>query len=328
MKFPSFPVSGKSIADDFRALLNWCRAKQIISIKGGRLVESPNGTSIVIDPPGKAPRPILPPFWVSIFLDGSTWKYRVSPGYVTFQNIGDADVVNYYCPTLGGTSLEADTQPEGTLPANACYIYVRVVTNAKGVISATPTVAAYSSEQTSTHHVPPDEEAASGTQGEYFFLIAEFEEFTPPSGDASPDLVRRITGNRFIPNQLVELKNIGAGRNIHCDYVDGSNDKHELRSIIERASSPQIRVKYDNTDAAGDEIDAEEILIEGNGYDFSGGGFVTIMGTTDGLVTSATDLSFGLDETVDVTNSHGTKYWTLTFEKGLLTNATETTFPP
>jgi hypothetical protein len=280
---------------------------------------------LIIDKAPKSQRRILPPFWVTTFIDEGTWKYVVEPGYVTFQNIGHADVVGYLTPTLGGTSLEADTRPEGTLPGNDCYVYVRVITDAKGVISGTPTIVSSTSESTSVHHEPPDESDASGSGGEYYFLIAEFEEFTPSIGDASPTAVRRITGNKHIPNQLVEFENLGSGKKIHRDYVPDADDKHELRSIIQRASQPQIHVKYDNEDAAGDEIDAEEILIEGNDYDNSGGGFATVQNVSDGLVTSFTDFSFGHDGNVVVPDPCGLGYYTLVFEKGNLRSAAFTT---
>jgi len=242
-------------------------------------------------------RKILPPFWVTHYYDGSNWKYSVQVGYVTWQNIGDTDVAGYWTPTLGGTSLETEPAPEGTLPGNDAFVYVRVITDDKGRIENAPTIVSSASEETSTHHEPPDEEDDPGQAGDYYFLIAEFEEETPAGGTAYPSLVRRITGNKFIPNQLVEFDNVGTGKKIHRDYLPGTDDKHELRTIKEKDSSPQVKVKYDNEGGGGDEIDASEIIIEGNGisgslaFDDCDGNPLGTLTWQDGLITSAVGLT-------------------------------------
>lgn len=237
------------------------------------------------------PRPIMPdtkpPFYVTHWTNGSgDFKFTVKPGYVTWQNINGQN--GYKVPTLGGTSLEDDTPPVGTLPASASYVYVRVATTNKGVVTGTPTIEATSSTQSSTHHVPPDPSDASGTAGDYYFLLAQFQD----DGDGFPEVVRRIVGNRNVPNQLVELLNLGTGKEVYRAYLTGT-DEHELRSIRQRASSPQINVKYDNEDAMGDEEDAVEILIEGNGNDGTllfedcNGTEIFSLTWVDGLITNA-----------------------------------------
>lgn len=45
------PQSGQPIASDFRDMVNALRASRIVSVRGGKLQESPNGTTIVIDKP-------------------------------------------------------------------------------------------------------------------------------------------------------------------------------------------------------------------------------------------------------------------------------------
>ena len=270
----------------------------------------------------------LPAFWVSYWETSGTYQFHVMPGYVTYQNMGnnlDADGPSHYMvPTLGGVSLEQqDPKPTGTLGGAVCYVYVRATTDAKGVINGTPTVVSSTSKQASIHHVPPDDQDSSGTDGDYYFLLAEFE----ADAGGNPTIKRRITGNRNIPNQLIEVENIGTGKKLHRDYLEDNDDKHELRTIIERASQPQIKVKYDNEDAMGDEEDAEEILIEGNGYDNTAAGFVTAQTTVDGLVTTFTDKAFGYTGTVTVPDVCGINYYDLEFEDGLLVNVTTTAIP-
>ena len=229
------------------------------------------------------------------------------PGYVTHQNIGnnlDADGPSHYMvPTLGGVSLEQqDPKPTGTLGGAICYIYVRATTDAKGVINATPTVVSSTSKQASIHHIPPDDQDSSGTDGDYYFLIAEFE----ADAGGNPTIKRRITGNRNIPNQLIEVENIGTGKKLHRDYLEDVDDKHELRTIKQRASQPQIKVKYDNEDAGGDEEDATEILVEGNDNDAEiifedcDENELLRLVFKDGLLESPTDATAEADRTVTI----------------------------
>jgi hypothetical protein len=48
MKFPSMPRKGYPVEDTVRDILNWLRAAKIINVAGGRVKETPNGTTIEI----------------------------------------------------------------------------------------------------------------------------------------------------------------------------------------------------------------------------------------------------------------------------------------
>jgi len=69
-------------------------------------------------------------------------------------------------------------------------------------------------------------------------LICETEsnEATPTP---APRVVRRITGNREIPNQLIEITNIeednedGEVRELYEGYEVGPTDKHQFRTLVQ-----------------------------------------------------------------------------------------------
>ena len=212
-------------------------------------------------PSGGSTSNTLPPFWVSVWEDPDTpdsFFYNVEPGYATWQNING--IIGYHTPTLGGTSLEEDDpQPHGTLPAVASSVYLKVITTNKGVITGTPTIEEETSSPSDAHHIPPSE-GESGQGGTYFWLIAEFAD----DGNGRPTAVRRVTGNKHTPNQLIELENIGDGLNIVKEY-DSAADTHEVRTIRGRTdSTPSIVVKYTGVEATSDEI-----IVQGNDIDGS-----------------------------------------------------------
>ena len=136
-------------------ILPWANAvtKAIQQLRDRLAPVSPNTTT----------RDTLPPLWVSLFYDDPDWKFRVNPGYATSQNINGG--VLYHTPTLGGTSLEDDPQPDGTLPATDAYVYLKILTTNKGVITGTPTIESTESEETTQHHVPPNAANPSGVTG-------------------------------------------------------------------------------------------------------------------------------------------------------------------
>ena len=287
MKFPSMPREGKPVEKTVKDMLGFLRAKSIISVKGGRLKESPNGTTIEIPTPPPFPDFVLPPLWVSIHRDSEAeeWKYTVEPGYAIEQNIGSSAKVAYHTPSLGGTSLEDDPSPVGTIPGNACFIYLRVTTSSKGVVAGV-TITDSTSAELNTHHIPPYFGFA-GQGGDYFFLLAEFEELEGDTLDA-PGVLRRLPGNKHIPNQLIQINNVGTGLYLARDY-DSTSDAHNVRSIRQSTdSNQQIAVTLN-----GPGGDNNTIVVDGNDQDGSltwtpyGGSATTVLEWQDGLVTSS-----------------------------------------
>lgn len=210
MKLPSYPKKGRSLALDFRQLLDWCRANRISGVTGGKLKRSASGTVIEIDRERTSrARQILPPFHVTVFPDATdTLQAKFERGYVREQQQTGADPIAEHEPEIGGVKISVfggGTNP--ILPVTpTSKFWVNVTTDERGKVNAPPTIVD-AAAPTNTHHVPPHgtgslASADPGTTGDYYFLIAEFE---PSAEDATvPKVKRRITGHIWMPNQLIE----------------------------------------------------------------------------------------------------------------------------
>lgn len=273
----------------------------------------------------------LPPFWVSIRVQAGSppsapvYEAVVSPGYVEYQNINAADsvmgVTGYVVPSIGGVKIDVQLEdPDAEQPAIALTsmsneIYLSIKTNEDGSLKSgisDCTIIVGTAESQSAHHIRPSPLAVEA-EGEYLFLIAETEE-VPGSSPARPRVKRRITGNRFMPNQLVEfinlseddlatakeyeiykgyddvddqhefraIKQVGTGsaviRPAEGDYGDEINDKIKIRAIKEGPSPAQIKVTAEDED--------DDIVIRGNSYDHTNTTGVKEITVVDGLVTS------------------------------------------
>jgi hypothetical protein len=73
-------------------------------------------------------------------------------------------------------------------------------------------------------------------EGDYFFLILKTK--SDGGTPARPVAERRITGNREMPNQLIEILNLGeeseAGRQEVYKGYDVALDKHDLRTVLQQ----------------------------------------------------------------------------------------------
>ena len=301
------------------------------SLKWAKWVE--DSIRRLIDIPTPPVRPLaggrgaLPPFWTAISRvpesDPAEYQVTVELGYLTYQNAGaEASTlgpVGYIVPKIATVSMEDSSVEPIPLPDVVSYVYLRVKTDADGIPKfddASVTVEAFATAQESVHHVRPYP-GGTPVEGDYFFLLLETEGNggTPES----PIPKRRITGNRHMPNQLVEIENVGGEIELYNAYVEGASDKHQFRTleqltgsgkpiikqedptddtikfrgIKEKASSPQIKVNA----ADGD----DEIEVRGNGFDQTFSGPVKNLSVLDGLVTGFSEITGGgnLDLTVN-----------------------------
>ncbi|WP_035606185.1 hypothetical protein [Haloferula sp. BvORR071] len=169
-----------------------------------------------------------PALHASVVTVGDEQKISISPGYVVSQNIGDDEPVKLHVPSMEGTAIDANPSPMAAAP----YIYLYVQTDHKGKVTGTPEIQGSSSTQDSTHHEPNEE-----TSGEYYFLLAE-----TTTEEGRVKITKRITGNRYLPNQLVEIKNVGAEREIYKGYLKG-DDKHEFRCLKQITGRGEALIK-------------------------------------------------------------------------------------
>ena len=207
--------------------------------------------------------------------DPIAYGVRFSKGYLTYQNAGasesDQGVTGFIVPKIKndeGQWVPIDAAPDDDppgpaplvpLPAPASWVYLRVKTDADGVIKFSEdeppvTIEAFDSEQKSIHHVRPSPSGGE-EEGDYFDLLLQTvaDESDPPK----PVVKTRITGNRYLPNQLVEIANIGGKREWYQGYLPGPDDKHQFRS------AEQIMPGEEGGDAGYEAVEIIKPLDEG-----------------------------------------------------------------
>jgi hypothetical protein len=202
-------------------------------------------------PPGAPRAAAKPAFWTALgpVPDSEPVEWQVTPtlGYLTYQNAGAEEsehgVTGYLVPKINGVSMEDPEVRPLELPGPVAYIYLRVQTDADGVpdfgIEGGPvTLEAFEEPKKSVHHVRPSPSGGE-EKGDYYFLLLETE---GNGGDpVAPVVKRRITGNRELPNQLIEIANIGGERELYSGYLK-EEDKHEFRSLKQLTDGEQFQI--------------------------------------------------------------------------------------
>ena len=195
-----------------------------------------------------------PPFWTTISQvqgsDPPEFQVTVTLGYLSYQSntpaaqASDLGTTGWIVPTIAGVSMEppvpqtdpATEVPKLPLPAAESWVYLRVKTDVDGFPKeGEVTVEAFDEAQESIHHIRLSPESGE-EEGDYFFLIlkTKADESDPPR----PIPERRITGNREMPNQLIEILNLGeeseGGRQELYKGYDIAIDKHDLRAVLQQ----------------------------------------------------------------------------------------------
>ena len=213
----------------------------------------------LIDIPPPQERPITggsdpPPFWTTISRvansDPAEYEVTVTLGYLSYQSntpaaqASELGTTGWIIPTIAGVSMEppvpqtdpATVVPKIALPAPESWVYLRVKTDVDGFPKDEEvTVEAFDEAQESIHHIRLSPESGE-EEGDYFFLILKTK--ADESDATRPVAERRITGNREMPNQLIEILNLGeegeAGRQEVYKGYDKALDKHDLRSVLQQ----------------------------------------------------------------------------------------------
>ena len=220
-----------------------------------------------------------PPFWTTISQvegsDPATYEVSVKLGYLSYQSntpaaqASDLGTTGWIVPTIAGVSMEPPvpqtdpptTIPKLPLPDVESWVYLRVKTDVDGFPKdGEVTVEAFDEAQESIHHIRLSPESDE-EEGDYFFLIlkTKADESDPPR----PIAERRITGNREMPNQLIEILNLGeeseAGRQEVYKGYDIAIDKHDLRAVLQQQTPgvPIIEPLAPAVDAVPPVTDAE-----------------------------------------------------------------------
>ena len=194
------------------------------------------------------------PFWTTISRvpdsDPPEYQVAVTLGYLSYQSntpaaqASDLGTTGWIVPTIAGVSMEPPIPqtdppteiPKLPLPDVESWVYLRVKTDSDGFPKdGEVTVEVFDEAQESIHHIRLSPESAE-EEGDYFFLIlkTKADESDPPR----PIPERRITGNREMPNQLIEILNLGeegeAGRQEVYKGYDVALDKHDVRAVLQQ----------------------------------------------------------------------------------------------
>lgn len=244
-----------------------------------------SGYDIPVTTMAPAAAAIYPPFYPrEIVDDGGTWKATLQPGYLEYQNIGatalSKGVLGYIAPKIATVSIEEE--PQLSLPGLTSFVYLKVPTNEKGVpTEADVVVEAHATAQTSTHHRPPNGPLSLARNGIYYFLLFETE--SDGAETPKPAIKRALPGNKQMPNQLIEIEQVGGEVELFKSYVEAS-DRHQIRtlkaleggsggiSVLQVLETPEDTVNFKwvgpggspiqiNVEAEGD----EGIIVKGNG---------------------------------------------------------------
>jgi len=191
--------------------------------------------------------------------ESGQWKVRWRPGYVyeLYPDTSGTGPVTEYEIFIGATALSATTAPDLEIDLGD-FIYLHWETDPQGAIQElsagiSAEIVALGSEQDSTFSVLPDGTGSGGTDGSYYLLLGEVETV---AGLASISKAG-WRGNFWWKAGYNALENVGTGEKIYKEY-DIAGDNKQLRSLVERASDPQILLSQNGDD---------EIRIEGNGND-------------------------------------------------------------
>jgi hypothetical protein len=203
----------------------------------------------------------LDPFWTTISQvegsDPATYEVSVTLGYLSYQSntpaaqASDLGTTGWIIPTIAGVSMEPPIPqtdppteiPKLPLPANESWVYLRVKTDVDGFPKdGEVTVEAFDEAQESIHHIRLSPESDE-EEGDYFFLILKTK--SDGGTPARPVAERRITGNREMPNQLIEILNLGeeseAGRQEVYKGYDVALDKHDVRAVLQQ-QTPGVKI--------------------------------------------------------------------------------------
>ena len=223
------------------------------------------------------------PFWTTISRvpdsDPAEYQVSVTLGYLSYQSntpaaqASDLGTTGWIVPTIAGVSMEPPIPqtdppteiPKLPLPANESWVYLRVKTDSDGFPKdGEVTVEAFDEAQESIHHIRLSPESDE-EEGDYFFLIlkTKADESDPPR----PIPERRITGNREMPNQLIEILNLGeeseAGRQEVYKGYDVALDKHDVRAVLQQQTPgvPIIEPLDPGKDAVPPKLNEEGVVI-------------------------------------------------------------------
>lgn len=251
MKLPNLPKEGRSLAADFRDMVNFLRASRIIKVIGGKLRETPNGTTIEIDQPRLAPAALFAPNpWdtnlikITPEIGAETYQVTVEDGLVIDHVPGDTDALVYH--EASNILVSAEDEDLGADPpiaegdrtlfdiavGEAIYVKVNVLpSGAVGESSDPPEpfveIVVDEDGLDSAHYVPPCADDADGLAGYYYYKLALLEEI---SGEV---VLTKYRAGSHIEHfcELPLMDNVGAGNGKVLKDYDQASNTYRFRNL-------------------------------------------------------------------------------------------------
>ena len=219
------------------------------------------------------------------------YTVTVRGGYVLNRVVSSGtDAVVRVIPEVSIEGVFESLPPEETVELQLTAsqaVFVQITTDDRDALDGTNPVqiVVSGSTQSSDQAQPIDDENPSGDDGIYFYPIATLE-----VDDDDIATVKQVQqGGPIVHDPLLwSGENVGDGKEIYKGR-DTPTNRYQFRTIRERASSPQIRVKLEET--LGEK--ADELTVEGNEFDGSLSNAKSVnISVIDGLVTSLSTGSY------------------------------------
>ena len=199
MNLPQLPQEGKSVAGVIRSIIGCLRAWRVVGVTGGKVIETPNGTRIIIDPPASSGKGSSATFPFSVTLkaagttEAPTYSVQVADGWVNeripgvFDPVANATAVHKPHNILWGADgasqdpVKAATDRRDFPITIGQQVSVVVFVNAEGNVALPdgstedgPTkIGVEEEDYKSIHYVPPrPQDEDEGSAGEYHYKLA------------------------------------------------------------------------------------------------------------------------------------------------------------
>jgi hypothetical protein len=302
-------MKGGSVEATINAIIDYITASRITSVIGGRVVEKPGGTSIVVsDQPRKAVRKTSPPYEVSLITtpgETPTYEVTVGWGYLCERIPGASDAIAYHEAANMWDTEDPDQLAKFAITVGQA-VYIRTEVDEDGKIGISEgdavTIVVEDDEESSTHYIPKvDDGTSSGVAGHYLYKLAVLA--APVSPSTAPTIEKWLTGSHI--DHYQELPAIlsatagGTGIGVIPKEWSDSEKAYKFRAISQKdpvtadpEADPPVRGEAVQINV---EQEDNRIIVKGNGkgrvikYQIGSETAVTVATFDDGLETEGSE---------------------------------------
>jgi hypothetical protein len=284
MKFPEIPrMRGGVITlkDTIVDILRWLRAKQITSVVGGNLKETPNGTTLYIDKASIQNSTVAatpPPFWPTLYTttvaEVKTYEVSVKDGWLTERlRLDYSEGVVRHLPDNIKDAVDATNQRKFAILADE-VLYAKYDVEINGSVTPdTLTLEVNADDFESTPYQPKCGDFA-GSTGTYYIPLCQLK-----VADEKGTIIPINTGHIGHVSERGEINNTSEAAPSY-DADTGSEygrvikeykpDEDTYLARVLTARQPSSPVDPDEPTAQIQIVEnADDVVIQGNGQKFS-----------------------------------------------------------